>query len=602
MNVSPIAPSRPATDHPALPRDLCVFIDGTWDDDNPRDLTNVRILFDATPDGVVQGRNVFPLYLPGVGAKPRLAGSGRANLLKYFHGKEPWDPLRRKALGGLVGKGTRPRIKAAYHFVCDYYRRGHGDRLFIFGFSRGAFAARSLAGFLATVGLLLADKLGSVERAYEIYESSTDPAQTELRRWLRRLTREVMLTPESIAFVPVHFLGVWDTVACLGLPWRKRWENAPFTEHRQLAVPPNVVTARHALAVHELRPTFEPLLWHGGTHTDLQQMWFTGAHADVGGGYPAREHGLSDIALRWMASESRKQGLQLRGDAAWLADEDEAGRLHHEIRGKFLFTTPRSRSWLLPARTPAQDYVGHCFHPRAIQYLADGSADRYEFALEPVNLALRRVDEHALVTAVLSALFTRGVPAQSSRNGSDSGEPGSGWWSSVTAQELRAADGVVRTFLAATGAASDSEVEAFARALALRELLVDANTVLEASRAVGELLASFDVQTLPAVDAAERWALRGDSIARGLSRCLELMAPHAPQGQQAVTGFAQALGKLKLRAGIARLRVGTGREIPVGPPIQFKPRKRFPPVPIAPPGDTASGGQAGDAASEGPVD
>src|SRR3954466_13597567 len=128
---NPIVSARPASDTPRLPRDLCVFIDGTWDDDNPHDLTNVRKLFEATPDGVVNGRNVFRLYVPGVGTKPRLARAGKSDLLTtYFRGGEPWDPIRRKVLGGLVGKGTTPRIKATYHFICDYYHRARGDRIF----------------------------------------------------------------------------------------------------------------------------------------------------------------------------------------------------------------------------------------------------------------------------------------------------------------------------------------------------------------------------------------------------------------------------------------------------------------------------------------
>ncbi len=114
--------------------------------------------------------------------------------------------------------------------------------------------------------------------------------------------------------LPIYFLGVWDTVGALGLKGRLEVFSAPFTEYHKTELPSNVTHARHALALHELREDFAPVLWNGTSPANssqtLQQMWFAGAHSDVGGGY--EEHGYwSEAGLAWMASEASALGLQL---------------------------------------------------------------------------------------------------------------------------------------------------------------------------------------------------------------------------------------------------------------------------------------------------
>jgi uncharacterized protein (DUF2235 family) len=342
----------------------------------------------------------LPLYIQGVGTKPKFDDLSwvdedyRAQLSKLLGG-EFWGPVPdfvREKWGGAFGKGTAARIRGAYHFVCRHYRERSTDRVFLFGFSRGAFAARSLAGFLDFVGLLLLGHLDKVEEAWMLYERATDPAQSELQDFLYKLTGYRRATRDQF-FVPMHFVGVWDTVASLGIPSRQGWVMAPFTEFHQVDVPPAVMTARHAIATHEIRSTFEPLLWKSSSsHTDLMQVWFPGAHADVGGGYKAGDDKLSDNTLRWMTREATKCGLLVKSSSPWVLQPDALDAVHHEIRGLFITSTPTPRLWL-GGREPTD---GYHVHRTLAEYLLEFIHD-YRFNRPFVNAALRRVDELAFL-------------------------------------------------------------------------------------------------------------------------------------------------------------------------------------------------------------
>lgn len=398
------------------PRNIAVFIDGTWNRAGTRTPTNVRKLFLATHDGVHGGREQRKLYVPGVGTKPKVDSGSVSDadydveLARYLQREATavMTPAGRELVGGATGKGTAARIRAAYHFLCKNFRPKSRDRVFLFGFSRGAFAARSLAGFTGHVGLLLANKLEHVERAYEIYERSEDPAQTELSDFLYKLTGSRVAIGESEFYLPAHFLGVWDTVASLGLPSRLKWFTAPFTEYHQVECPSSVMTARHALALHELRDLFEPLLWEG-SHHDLKQVWFAGAHGDVGGGYKVGEDGPSDIALRWMAEEASKAGLVVDGTVTWWTKWNERPAVHHELRDLFLATWPKPRSWLAESQEENWAWSSHHFHRSTVDYLKESDLLRYNFKLSKVNSALRRVDVEAVPAAVRLLLMGQGV-------------------------------------------------------------------------------------------------------------------------------------------------------------------------------------------------
>lgn len=393
-----------------LPRDIAIFIDGTWNRSRTLAPTNVKKLFDATCDGVHNGREQRKLYVQGVGTRPKLEADAlddadyNVELQRHlFQVDTPVHTATSLAvIGGATGLGTAHRIRATYHYLCKHFRNKDLDRVFLFGFSRGAFAARSLAGFVGKVGLLFADKLEYVQRAYEIYENGEDPTQTELSEFLYQLTGRRFVLPDEEFYVPLHFLGVWDTVGALGLPSRLQWLTAPFTEYHQVECPPSVMTARHALALHELRGAFEPMLWESGSHPDLKQVWFPGAHADVGGGYRVKEDELSNTALRWMASEAEKAGLVVDKTAAWWLQLVGQPAIHHEIRGLFLATMPSPRSWLL--KQDSFCWKSHCFHHSANSYVMNADKVSYTFKPAHVSAALRRVDVEALSRAIYLVL------------------------------------------------------------------------------------------------------------------------------------------------------------------------------------------------------
>lgn len=392
------------------PKDIAVFIDGTWNSSSSRASTNVRKLYRATQAGKIAGRRQVKLYISGVGTKPVAEGEAladeeyRAHLALHLERELPtWLGLTRGATGGAFGKGTAARIRAAYRTICDEFDRKRSDRVFLFGFSRGAFAARSLAGFMEKVGLLLRERLDAVDEAYALYESGEDPTQSPLAEFLYKLTGRRMPGPDDEAWLPVHFLGVWDTVASLGLPSRLEWLSAPFTEYHQVDVPPNVMYARHGLALHELRASFEPLLWKRGGHSDLEQVWFPGAHADVGGGYRTGETGLSDASLLWMAAEAEARGLALDRTSPWLHPRPCPPQVHHEIRGLFIPTIPSARRWL---RFPDSDLdESFYFHRSAREHLFKSPRPMYAYKHPFVNAALRQVDELAAPRIVVSRLM-----------------------------------------------------------------------------------------------------------------------------------------------------------------------------------------------------
>ena len=122
------------------------------------------------------------------------------------------------------------------------------------------------------------------------------------------ISRKLPLDKEKI---PIWFIGVWDTVGALGAPGILQSLTRRYVRFHNTELPSNVTHAYQALALHELRKQFKPVFWTKRTSANqrIEQVWFAGAHSDIGGGYP--EHGISDITLRWMASKAEEAGLRL---------------------------------------------------------------------------------------------------------------------------------------------------------------------------------------------------------------------------------------------------------------------------------------------------
>jgi len=265
---------------------LVICCDGTWNSADQETVngdpcvTNVlkiacRVAKEK-PDGTLQ----IVYYDQGVGT---------GNVLDHY-------------VGGAFGDGLEANIHDAYRFLIANYEIG--DDIYIFGFSRGAYTARSLAGMVRRCGILRRDKVRQYPKAKEIYRSTkaaTDAPAVAFRA-------ESAIEPDT----PIHCIGVWDTVGALGIPIHvlgmRSKSDYEFLDTR---LSRSVRFAFHALAVDEHRRPFEPTLWQV-TAPDpgqvVRQVWFAGAHSDVGGGYP--EAGLSDITLRWMIESATSAGLQ----------------------------------------------------------------------------------------------------------------------------------------------------------------------------------------------------------------------------------------------------------------------------------------------------
>lgn len=253
--------------------------DGTWDDPDQR--TNVYKLYKALPTTADQ----IPLYDNGVGASK--------------------DPIV-KIVGGAFGTGLWQKIKDGYVKISHIYEAG--DSVFLFGFSRGAYTARSLAGMIAASGLPTKNFTDDmVEIAFDAYRERIKDLRAQK---LQKLANCGMDNNPNIEMV-----GVWDTVGALGIPSAIGQVDPIAYGFLDTSLNPKVRHGYHALAIDEKRAQFPPTLWSGpvASNQTLEQVWFTGAHSDIGGGEPSDGPGttaLSDITLAWMISKAIALGLQ----------------------------------------------------------------------------------------------------------------------------------------------------------------------------------------------------------------------------------------------------------------------------------------------------
>ncbi|MBK1783224.1 DUF2235 domain-containing protein [Prauserella cavernicola] len=286
---------------------LVVLCDGTWNTLHQRSPTNVARLGDGVATEGADGVKQRCHYVAGVGTKP------------FQH-----------LLGGAFGVGLSANVRDAYEFLVHHYEPG--DELFFFGFSRGAYTARSAVGFIVNCGILRPQHADRIDEAYELYRDRTDasaPGQENARRFRHRYAHE----DET----PIRFVGVWDTVGALGIPlsggrlihrFNRRWQFHDTTLSH------TVRAAFHALAIDEHRRSFRPAVWQASTTAADQrreQVWFAGDHGDVGGG--RSDTALADLALRWLADRSRECGLGLDERVfSSLPPRDECGTLHQTWR------------------------------------------------------------------------------------------------------------------------------------------------------------------------------------------------------------------------------------------------------------------------------
>ena len=251
---------------------------------------------------------------------------------------------------GIQGEGWRKWIDVASGYTINQSiesgyaalasRYNPGDRIMLFGYSRGAYAARSLAGFIGTIGLLRKRHATQrrVHRAFRYYEAPVMSAAAH-----------AFSTAYCHRDVPVEMIGVWDTVRALGLPYPVLTRLAPMaTEFHDHRLGGHIRNAFQALALDETRTAYAPLPWkhQPGWPGHLEQCWFAGAHSDVGGQVNARPKArpLTNIPLIWMLERAEACGLRLPPDWRDRFPDDPLAPMVGDRRGRarfFLFRAAR---------------------------------------------------------------------------------------------------------------------------------------------------------------------------------------------------------------------------------------------------------------------
>ncbi|MDJ0820220.1 MAG: DUF2235 domain-containing protein [Paracoccaceae bacterium] len=298
---------------------IVILCDGTWNRTDTPTPTNVvktaQALKPIDAVGVVQ----IPLYIPGVGT-----GEGITKLSRFAD----------KVLGGALGWGLMENVADAYRHLVFIYEPG--DEIYVFGFSRGAYTARSLTGFLRSSGIIARDDIHMIPKAVKRYRTLGDdnlhPNTDDSHRFRADTLKSRVATSqkeidwraangrETVPLLKVVYLGVWDSVGALGVPAhipllgsltarKYRFHDANLSSM--------VKSARHAIAIDEHRKSFLPTKWEnvdplnaesGSADRPYREEYFLGDHGSVGGGGDITD--LSDIALEWMLDGAMECGLQ----------------------------------------------------------------------------------------------------------------------------------------------------------------------------------------------------------------------------------------------------------------------------------------------------
>lgn len=308
---------------------IAIFCDGTWNRSDAVSPTNVVQLAQAVKPTANDGIKQVTIYLQGV-------GSGR--------GVGRFSQWADKVVGGIFGTGLLNNIEEAYRALVLLYEPG--DQIYIFGFSRGAYTARSLAGLIRKAGILPRRRLGALPNAIRLYKqggADNGPDEPHIQRVRALLSPHVATSDKDakartrqVDVLRIAYLGVWDTVGALGVPtalshiglpeaWIRWWNRRHAFHDTDLSS--SVAMARHAVSIDEERATFPPALWSNledtadgpglnsrypptsGEEAKYQQLWFAGDHGSVGGG--GDFVGLSNITLTWIAKGAHAADLDI---------------------------------------------------------------------------------------------------------------------------------------------------------------------------------------------------------------------------------------------------------------------------------------------------
>src|SRR5690242_6523688 len=280
-----------------MAKNIVICCDGTGNEINAN-LSNVLKLFRILRKNDEQ--TVF--YDPGVGT---------------ISSSDPWSRLKSNAfsvLGLATGYGLDENVLDAYRFLLDTFTEG--DRLYLFGFSRGAYTIRVLAGFLRLVGLLHPPQRNLCEYALTAYKKAAEKNDFQIAWRFEQIA--------ATRRVPIRFMGVWDTVSSVIVPRPDRLYLPSLQELPYTRTNSYVEVFRQAISIDERRRLVRLNRWTdpqeykpnpfdpaGAKPQDIKQVWFAGVHVDIGGGYPETESGPAKYPLGWLIDEAVEHGLQI---------------------------------------------------------------------------------------------------------------------------------------------------------------------------------------------------------------------------------------------------------------------------------------------------
>jgi len=277
-----------------MPKTLVICSDGTGNSDSGAVPSNVRRLFNLI---IQDGPDQVAIYDNGVGTD------------RWRRGENPFTYYCNHLAELCFGQGVAQKLLDLYTWLAEHYEPE--DRVFLFGFSRGAFTVRALAGLIHVSGLVRREHIALAPDAVHLYEGSEERIIVRRREqglppvFGREESDHGAADPVAQAFkaryshaCQVDFLGIWDTVKAYG--WI-RPKSFPALRHN-----PSVCRVRHASALDDHRALFQMTGWGEG-HPNVKEVWFAGDHADVGGGHKDGNSPLTDASLRWMLGEASRE-------------------------------------------------------------------------------------------------------------------------------------------------------------------------------------------------------------------------------------------------------------------------------------------------------
>jgi uncharacterized protein (DUF2235 family) len=404
-------------------RNIVICCDGTGNEIS-ENISNVLKLYRCLRKTEKTEPRQLVFYDPGVGTLAR---------------PDPWHKLRQDfnaILGLATGYGLDDKVLQSYQFLVHNYREG--DHIYLFGFSRGAYTVRVLAGLIHKVGLISpeqANLAGSGLTAYKQFSSDNQPAANAALPDLTDGGNSGAPMPAtkddqaaqfsrivSARWPTVRFVGVWDTVASVIVPRPDRFYWPSLEELAFTLQNPSVETFRQAISIDERRCMFRLKKWdqpqtynfnrysqtNNAKPQDIMQVWFAGVHSDIGGGYPEKQSGLSKYPLIWMIDEAVKCGLKVDqrtvNTLAWGKDRknspyhyvapDYRDQLHVSLHGawwllEFIPKLAKYKEWparkvfcgvYIPDAEPRPIPDGACVHESVIERMNDPALN-----YKPVN-------------------------------------------------------------------------------------------------------------------------------------------------------------------------------------------------------------------------